>query len=136
MKFLHELFLSLIPSAFAEYAGEYYNYGSSYNLEWSAFPSLISLFAPLAILGSLFGIVCHLVAKKKGYSGYFWTGFFFLMFGAVYVAALPIATQEPGSDHSADVSPEDRNLLSSFHRLSAEDQKIIMSHIHSFLIEK
>ena len=132
MKFLHELFLSLIPSAFAEYAGG--SYYSSY--EMSPWVALLQMIAPILFLGVLFGVVCHLVAKKKGYPGYFWTGFFFLMFGAVYVAALPVATQEPESDHSADISLEDRNLLSSFHRLSAEDQKIIMSHIHSFLIEK
>ena len=129
MKFLHVLALSLIPSAFAEDAGRYVLDDPS------PLSALIQLFAPLIISCVLFGVVCHLIAKKKGYPGYFWTGFFLLLIGAVYVAALPVV-QNTDANARFDLSPEDKKLLASFHRLASEDQKSILSHIHSFLIEK
>lgn len=37
----------------------------------------------------LFGILCHKLAGKKGYNGYFWTGFFLHFLGFLYVIGLP-----------------------------------------------
>ena len=62
------------------------------------FTAVITTLLPLLISCVVFGIISHMVAGKKGYSGYFWTGFFLLVIGAVYVAALPVATSRLSSD--------------------------------------
>lgn len=38
----------------------------------------------------LFGVLCKKLAKKKGYRGYFWTGFFLGFIGLIYVVGLPV----------------------------------------------
>ncbi len=37
----------------------------------------------------IMGIMTHRLAKRKGYGGYFWTGFFFHVIGLIYVVGLP-----------------------------------------------
>ena len=37
----------------------------------------------------LFGVLCRKLAGRKGYDGYFWTGFFLGMVGLLYVIGLP-----------------------------------------------
>ena len=37
----------------------------------------------------IMGILTHKLAKKKGYKGYFWTGFFLQLVGLIYVVGLP-----------------------------------------------
>jgi Na+/melibiose symporter-like transporter len=39
----------------------------------------------------IMGIFTSKLAKKKGYRGYFFTGFFFNMIGLIYVVGLPLA---------------------------------------------
>lgn len=36
------------------------------------------------------GILSRKLAKKKGYRGYFWTGFLLCTLGLIYVAGLPV----------------------------------------------
>ena len=48
---------------------------------------LIVLLIPAIIMG----IFTSKLAKKKGYRGYFFTGFFFSMIGLIYVVGLPLA---------------------------------------------
>lgn len=54
----------------------------------------LSLFLPyillVAIVGSIFGILTNKLAKAKGYTGYFWTGFFLYLIGLLYVIGLPL----------------------------------------------
>ena len=39
----------------------------------------------------IMGIFTAKLAKKKGYHGYFFTGFFFSMIGLIYVVGLPLS---------------------------------------------
>lgn len=39
----------------------------------------------------IMGIFTSKLAKKKGYHGYFFTGFFFNMIGLIYVVGLPLS---------------------------------------------
>jgi Na+/melibiose symporter-like transporter len=39
----------------------------------------------------IMGIFTAKLAKKKGYRGYFFTGFFFSMIGLIYVVGLPLS---------------------------------------------
>ena len=45
----------------------------------------------LLIPAIIMGIFTSKLAKKKGYRGYFFTGFFFNMIGLIYVVGLPLA---------------------------------------------
>lgn len=38
----------------------------------------------------IMGVLCKKLAKKKGYRGYFWTGFFLSVIGLIYVVGLPV----------------------------------------------
>lgn len=51
--------------------------------------AIIQLLAPLLILSVPFGLLTRNLAQKKGYTGYFWTGFLLLVIGLIYVAGLP-----------------------------------------------
>lgn len=47
---------------------------------------------PLALIPMIIlGIFTAKLAKKKGYKGYFFTGFFFNLVGLIYVVGLPLA---------------------------------------------
>ena len=55
----------------------------------ASYGALISLAA--LIPSVIYGIFTAKLAKKKGYRGYFFTGFFFNMIGLIYVVGLPLA---------------------------------------------
>lgn len=42
-----------------------------------------------ALMGLITGLMSRKLAKKKGYRGYFWTGFLLSVLGLIYVAGLP-----------------------------------------------
>ncbi len=44
----------------------------------------------------IYGILTAKLAAKKGYKGYFFTGFFFNIIGLIYVVGLPLAQQAYG----------------------------------------
>jgi hypothetical protein len=44
-----------------------------------------------------FGILTAKLAGKKGYRGYFFTGFFFAVIGLIYVVGLPLASEASGN---------------------------------------
>lgn len=44
-----------------------------------------------------YGILTAKLAAKKGYRGYFFTGFFFAIIGLIYVVGLPLANEASGS---------------------------------------
>ena len=50
---------------------------------------LIGWLVFLVICLSITCILTYKLAKKKGYRGYFWTGFFLQMIGLIYVVGLP-----------------------------------------------
>ena len=67
----------------------------NYNrFDYSEFSGQIMAAIGLALLPALIGLIImglitrHLAAKK-GYTGYFWTGFFLNVIGLIYVAGLP-----------------------------------------------
>jgi len=50
------------------------------------------LWVGLALIPSIImGIFTAKLAKKKGYHGYFFTGFFFNLVGLIYVVGLPLS---------------------------------------------
>ena len=58
----------------------------------SAASNLWYLWVGIALIPSIImGIFTAKLAKKKGYRGYFFTGFFFNMVGLIYVVGLPLA---------------------------------------------
>ncbi|MEN6637050.1 MAG: hypothetical protein ABFC56_14445 [Clostridiaceae bacterium] len=58
----------------------------------SAASNLWYLWVGAALIPSIImGIFTSKLAKKKGYRGYFFTGFFFNMVGLIYVVGLPLA---------------------------------------------
>lgn len=77
--------------------------------------ALLTTLIPYLFFGICFGIVSYKVAGKKGYSGYFWTGFFLLVIGAVYVAALPVATSQ--------LSADEQRLLDHYRSLNTTGKK-------------
>lgn len=63
----------------------------------SAVNALLVSFLPSVILFFVYGIICGTLCQKlaarKGYYGYFWTGFFWSIAGLIYVAGLPMRKQ-------------------------------------------
>ena len=55
---------------------------------FASYGALISLAA--LIPSVIYGIFTAKLAKKKGYRGYFFTGFFFTIIGLLYVIGLPL----------------------------------------------
>ena len=45
----------------------------------------------------IYGIFTAKLAAKKGYRGYFFTGFFFNIIGLIYVVGLPLAQDASGN---------------------------------------
>lgn len=71
-----------------------YNYGAVPEMTESSAIAVVLLttLLPLIILliaAIINGIFCKKLAKHKGYTGYFWTGFFFGWLGLFYVHGLP-----------------------------------------------
>jgi len=69
------------------------------NYDFSGFPALMSsaaniwyVWVGIALIPSIImGIFTAKLAKKKGYRGYFFTGFFFNLVGLIYVVGLPLS---------------------------------------------
>lgn len=50
----------------------------------------------ILLLGAIImGILTHKLAGKKGWRGYFWTGFFLGIIGLIYVVGLPLKSDSP-----------------------------------------
>ncbi len=68
-------------------------------MDISTFPDVLNaasnlwyLWVIIALLPAIImGIFTSKLAKKKGYRGYFFTGFFFSLVGLIYVVGLPLA---------------------------------------------
>jgi len=59
---------------------------------WVAFAKVWYVFVIAGIIPCvIMGIFTSKLAKKKGYHGYFFTGFFFNLIGLIYVVGLPLA---------------------------------------------
>jgi hypothetical protein len=63
---------------------------------WDSIWAFITAYTILVIVISLLpmivmGIFTAKLAHKKGYRGYFFTGFFFNLIGLIYVVGLPLA---------------------------------------------
>lgn len=53
-------------------------------------PIFLLLLIIIQLITSVFyGCLCQRMARRKGYKGYFWTGFFLRLIGFVYVIFLP-----------------------------------------------
>lgn len=61
-------------------------------------PVLIGVTAGVLLSAVIFGLITLRLAKRKGYHGYFWTGFFFGMIGLIYVVGLPLSDEKRLSD--------------------------------------
>lgn len=57
---------------------------------------LATLFPFLIVLTGqiISGVLSHKLAVKKGYTGYFWTGFFLSLLGLIYVVGLPMQSDD------------------------------------------
>lgn len=67
----------------------------------SFFSSYAIAIGVLALVPMIFyGILTAKLAGKKGYRGYFFTGFFFTIIGLIYVVGLPLASDASGSVNS------------------------------------
>jgi uncharacterized membrane protein len=64
---------------------DYYRYGYSDQIITAMAMALLPFIIGLIIMG----IITRKLARKKGYEGYFWTGFFLNIVGLIYVAGLP-----------------------------------------------
>ena len=56
-------------------------------------PIVIGVAAGLLISAIFWGILTMKQAHRKGYRGYFWTGFFLWMAGLIYVVGLPLSEE-------------------------------------------
>ena len=55
---------------------------------------------PFILAGVLLGTLTQKLAVKKGYKGYFWTGFFWTVVGLIYVVGLPVKTTSPAPQNT------------------------------------
>ncbi len=56
------------------------------------FASYGAIIGAISLIPAIFyGILTAKLAAKKGYRGYFFTGFFFSIIGLIYVVGLPLA---------------------------------------------
>ena len=51
--------------------------------------AIVTVLIIYALAGLITGLVSRKLARKKGYRGYFWTGFLLNRLGVIYVAGLP-----------------------------------------------
>jgi len=59
---------------------------------WAAWANVWYVFVAAGIIPCIImGIFTSKLAKKKGYHGYFFTGFFFSLVGLIYVVGLPLS---------------------------------------------
>ena len=83
--------------------------------------AVITTFLPFLIICFGCGIVSHLIARKKGYSGYFWTGFFLWAFGVMYIASLPVSSALT----TPSLSVEEQQLLEQYRILDYLGKKML-----------
>ena len=57
-------------------------------------PAAIGAALGLVLAAVFWGILTMKQAHRKGYRGYFWTGFFLWMVGLIYVAGLPLSDEK------------------------------------------
>jgi uncharacterized membrane protein len=66
-------------------------------IDWTNIPNLlpiiIGVVLGLALVAVFWGILTMKQAHRKGYHGYFWTGFFLWMIGLIYVVGLPLSEE-------------------------------------------
>ena len=55
----------------------------------SGIAAIMVLILVLLITAIIMGVLCRKLARHKGYTGYFWMGFFLGMIGLIYVVGLP-----------------------------------------------
>ena len=65
--------------------------------QYFAITALVALFSIL-LACAFWGLVTRKLAKRKGYRGYFWTGFFLWMIGLIYVVGLPLSEEKRHAD--------------------------------------
>lgn len=53
-------------------------------------------------LGIILGTLTKKLARKKGYRGYFWTGFFLNWIGLIYVVGLPVKSKRRRYEEDED----------------------------------
>ena len=75
------------------------NFTYTFNAGDSALTTLLALL-PFILAGVLLGTLTHKLAVKKGYKGYFWTGFFWTVVGLIYVVGLPVKTTSPAPQNT------------------------------------
>ena len=75
------------------------NFTYTFNAGDSALTALLALL-PFILAGVLLGTLTHKLAVKKGYKGYFWTGFFWTVVGLIYVVGLPVKTTIPAPQNT------------------------------------
>ncbi len=79
--------------------------------------ALVAVFF-LLVMPIIMGILCRKLARHKGYTGYFWMGFFLGMLALIYVCGLPDLNARK------DMRAVLKRLASTGDRLSAlEDQQ-------------
>ena len=83
--------------------------------------AVIVTFLPYFIISIGCGVVSHLIARKKGYSGYFWTGFFLWAFGVMYIASLPVSSALT----TPSLSVEEQQLLEQYRILDYTGKKML-----------
>jgi hypothetical protein len=59
---------------------------------------IIGAAAGILLNAVIWGLVSMRLARRKGYHGYFWTGFFFWFVGLIYVVGLPLSDEKRISD--------------------------------------
>ena len=61
-------------------------------------PAVIGAALGLVLGAVIWGILTMKLAHRKGYRGYFWTGFLLSFVGLVYVAGLPLSDEKRLTD--------------------------------------
>lgn len=79
--------------------------------------ALVILLFAAVIRGIINGIMCNRLAAKKGYSGYFFTGFFFGSMGLLYEVGLPDLNEQK------DLRAALRKMAGMSDRLAQFEQK-------------
>ncbi len=59
---------------------------------------VIGVVVGILLTAMVWGLITMKLAKRKGYRGYFWTGFFFWMIGLIYVVGLPLSDEKRLAD--------------------------------------
>lgn len=79
---------------YSSFMNQYVSYVQSFWWIWC-----VAALIPMVIMG----IFTAKLAKKKGYRGYFFTGFFFNLIGLIYVVGLPLAKDRADRARNAEL---------------------------------